>query len=323
MGGQGGGNESETDVGGAGVGAFGLPRRRPVAAAVVGGAQEGAPLDDVLGHPGLPRIAAGGRIGQHRVVLAGEVIVAGPVPVRRPLPDIARHVPESIAIGGEAAHRSGAGEAIVSGVADGKLPLPGVGQAGAPGVAPAEGPIPQAAPGGELPLGLAGEGGAGPGRVGLRIRQRHLHHRMVEPVVDGTAGALGMAPVGPGHPLPPAELLQGLAGGGEPEHHRARASLGGGELRELLLGQGPLRLGAVAGGGHEGGEGAVGHLRAGDAVGLQPHRRLRRRLLRQAARRADAVVTAGDRRHRRRAGVRRRGGGGPQQHHPHPQSQDQ
>ena len=41
--------QAEADVGGAGVGALGLPGRRPVTAAVGLGAEERAPFDHMLG----------------------------------------------------------------------------------------------------------------------------------------------------------------------------------------------------------------------------------------------------------------------------------
>src|SRR5262249_59061911 len=52
--------------------------------------------------------------------------VGSDIPVRGPLPDIADHVVEAVAVGREGAHRGGAFVAVLAQVLPGELALPGV-----------------------------------------------------------------------------------------------------------------------------------------------------------------------------------------------------
>src|SRR5215469_10621380 len=73
-----------------------LPRCRAVSCAVVGSTQKGAALDDAAW-----RLAAGQReILQLRSARIGRLLsrVARPIPIACPLPDIADHVVEAVAV---------------------------------------------------------------------------------------------------------------------------------------------------------------------------------------------------------------------------------
>jgi hypothetical protein len=116
------------------------------------------------------------------------------VPVVGPLPDIADHVEQAVAVRREGTHRRGALKAIQAAVVVGELPLKGVGHRPAAGVellAPGELRILEAAAGGPLPLRFAGEGLAGPGGVGQGILVRHMNHGMMVTPLDRAAGPSG------------------------------------------------------------------------------------------------------------------------------------
>ena len=77
--------------GGADVGALGLPGLRPVAAAVILGTEERAPLDHMLGYARITGIARGCSAVDHRIVASGEGPVAHGIPILGPFPDVAGH----------------------------------------------------------------------------------------------------------------------------------------------------------------------------------------------------------------------------------------
>src|SRR5207247_2626989 len=111
----------------AGLGLALAARAGAVALAVAVGAQERPAALHALGLPPPVRVDAAG--GTRRVVAAAPRarLVAGAIPVGAPLPDVARHVGQPIAVGRVAAHGGGAREAIQLRVLAGELPLPGVG----------------------------------------------------------------------------------------------------------------------------------------------------------------------------------------------------
>src|SRR5262245_59170269 len=112
-----------------------MARRRAIAAAVVGRAQErpsleylAADLDlGLTGVEALPFAAATGISGDAAGLRCLRAVVPG-VPVGRPLPDVADHVIEAVAVGREDANRRRAPVAVRAQVLVGKRPLPGVGQ---------------------------------------------------------------------------------------------------------------------------------------------------------------------------------------------------
>src|SRR5215475_10067185 len=109
-----------------------LSRRRTIARAVVGSAQVRAALDDAAW-----RLAG----SQRQIVQFGAARidrclprVPRAIPVGRPLPNIADHIVEAVAVRLEAADRRGPGVAVLVGVVDGEDALPGVGDGLAFGV---------------------------------------------------------------------------------------------------------------------------------------------------------------------------------------------
>ena len=102
-----------------------LPRRRSIASAVIGGTQMRTALDDAarrlpVGDTGGHKFRTGGIDGIH-------TRMTGPIPVARPLPDIANHIVEPVAVRLEASDRRGSGMPVVLGVEDRKDALPGIG----------------------------------------------------------------------------------------------------------------------------------------------------------------------------------------------------
>jgi hypothetical protein len=128
------------------------------------------------------------------------------VPVGGPLPDVADHVDQAVAVGRVAADRCGPDVPVLGGVVHREITLPGVGHPAAGRgelVAPGElGPV-QPAAGGELPLGLGRHRLAGPGRVRLDIGPGDVHDRVVRLALDRAAGAVRVPPVGARHIRPP------------------------------------------------------------------------------------------------------------------------
>src|SRR5262245_8353969 len=166
-----------------------MPGRRPVAAAVVRRAQVRAALEHLPWNPDLRLarvvallLARPARISRRATGLAlGGGMRLG-VPVLGPLPGVADHVVEAIAVRREGGHRRRALETVLVQVLVRELALPGVGHVPAAGrelVAPGELGAIGAAARGQLPLGLRRQVLAGPARVGLRIGEAHVHHWVV------------------------------------------------------------------------------------------------------------------------------------------------
>ena len=105
---------------------------------------------------------------------------------------------------------------------------------GIPGVTPGKDAILQAASGREFPLGFARQEPTGPAGEGIGVLVGHLHHRVLASPGQIAIGALGMAPVGPRNPVPPAELLDGSAAAHGLEHQRTWGPLAGLQLGELF-----------------------------------------------------------------------------------------
>src|SRR6516165_3079770 len=101
-----------------------LPRGRAIARAVIGSAQKRAALDDPAW-----RLTA----GQCEILQFGSARIdrclarmARPIQVTRPLPDIADHVVEAVAVRLEAADRRGPYVAVLVAVVDGEDALPAI-----------------------------------------------------------------------------------------------------------------------------------------------------------------------------------------------------
>src|SRR5207302_1158657 len=105
---------------------------------------------------GALRVAAGAGGGRR---------VAGAVPIGTPLPHVARHVVQAVAVGREGGDRGETAEAVLAAVLEGERALPDVGHPAAAGpelVAPVVRFAVQAAAGGALPLRLGRQALAGP-----------------------------------------------------------------------------------------------------------------------------------------------------------------
>ena len=241
---------AKSDVTGRRIDGLCVSRGRPVAPAVVGRAQMRAALQHLARDldvglagvvarglrpaPGVVGDAAGlGRVG----------LVAGREPVAGPLPDIADHVGEAVAVGGERADGGGARHpAAAQGLAR-KLTAPDVGHALAAGrelFAPGEFDAVQSAAGRKFPLGLGRQVLAGPSRIGERVGVRDMHDRVVvEPAYPGLR-PLGMAPIGALHigpPLAPVAEIDTMA----PRHEDERARIQHvGQRAGVVLGVGCL-----------------------------------------------------------------------------------
>ena len=206
-------------------------------------------------------------------------VEARAVPVRAPLPDVARGVVEAEAVGREGARGRGSEVAVVRRVARREVALPDVAavlaarlQLVAPGVAT---PL-EAAAGRVLPLRLGREARAGPRAVGRRVLPGDVDDRVVHARLDVRGGALRVTPVGAEDLPPPGRrgerarrrgvLRQELL-----EDERPAVALGvraiargGDELGELLVRDG----GGVDGEGAQG-DGADGALAVlGEALGV-------------------------------------------------------
>src|SRR5262249_15485697 len=159
-----------------------------------------------------------------------------PIPIARPLPDIADHVVEAVAVRLEAADWRGPYVAVLVGVVDGKDALPGVGDRLALGIERARPVVLAAAAAarGEFPLRLGRELAPTPARIGERILVSDMHDGMIVLVFNRAAGPSRRAPVGARHVLEPLRDAAAARDiGGRDEHHRAG--------NEQLLGHAGMR----------------------------------------------------------------------------------
>src|SRR5262249_4516914 len=146
------------------------PGAGPEAPAVRRVAQKRAALLAAQRRIGLPRVQAPlgpGRIDDHPLAGAPAVQI-DLVPVAAPLPDVAGHVVQAVAVGRERLHRRGALVAVPGRVLPRELALPAVAlrlllREGL--VAPGVGLAFQTAPGGELPFRLGRQSLPGPLRI--------------------------------------------------------------------------------------------------------------------------------------------------------------
>ncbi len=189
---------------GRGVGRLALPRRRPVAQAIVGRAEVRAALE----HPARDvRVGLSGRVallgGLDPRVARGAarlrylVGVARREEVARPLPHVAGHVVQPVAVGGEGADRRRALVAVGQEVLPGELALPRIRRHASFGrelVAPREDGALQPTARGELPLCLGRQRLSGPSRIRVRVLVRYMHHRVVVTPVERARWSFGVAP---------------------------------------------------------------------------------------------------------------------------------
>src|SRR5499433_3984675 len=127
------------------------------------------------------------------------------IPVARPLPDIADHVVEAVAVRLEAADRRGPYVAVLVGVVDGEDALPGIRDRLAVGIERAR-PVVLAvatAARGEFPLRLGREFTPAPAHISERILVGDVYDRMIVLARDRAAGTGRLTPIGAGDILPP------------------------------------------------------------------------------------------------------------------------
>src|SRR5262249_26775305 len=182
---------AKTDVAGGRIDRLALPRRGPVAQAVVGRAEVGTALYHAASdmRARLARRATGffaalGRLGKR---------------TRRPLPDVAEHVVEAIPVGGKGIDGRGALVSIELEVLPRESALPGIGHrppVGGERFPPRVGRALEAAAGREFPFGFDRQLLSSPGRVGTRIFVSDVHDGMVIATGDAAVGTLGMSPIG-------------------------------------------------------------------------------------------------------------------------------
>ena len=128
------------------------------------------------------------------------------IPIAGPLPDIADHVVQPVAVRRKRRHRRRALKAVAAKILARKFALPGIGHVLAVGrelVAPGKLGAVEPAARGELPFGLGRNVFAGPLGVGQRVGERHVHDRMIVEIIDVALRAVGMAPVGTLEKSPP------------------------------------------------------------------------------------------------------------------------
>ena len=145
--------------------------------------------------------------------------------IRRPLPDIADHVVDAVAIRRERLDRRRALITIERLVLVRKRPLPGVGHLFSRGrqfIAPGEFRPLETAARRVLPLGLGRQFLARPTRVSLRVAIGDMHDRVVVEPADRTARPVRPAPVGAEFEPPPLRPIVEIDWRiGRREHERA------------------------------------------------------------------------------------------------------
>src|ERR1044071_8099066 len=233
-------------------------RRRPVAPAIVRRAQVRSAFHDFAWYAAAPgrQIEALISIAAARV----DACAAGMhglrvrlIPIRGPFPAVAAQVVEAVAVGREAADRSGAFEAVVFEILPGEASLPSVSHVLAGRrelLAPDELGSLESTARGELPYRLGRQLFSEPFGVGDGVLEGDVHDGMARALFDGALRSLGVAPIGAGNVAPPLEAIPeihrtgGLAedDGGGHEHLRLRAGIVGGIRRPLGDGDVARRL---------------------------------------------------------------------------------
>jgi hypothetical protein len=217
-------------VPGGGVDRLALAGRGTVAQAVARSAQMRAALDhlardsrrQVAARLGDDRVAEDGRAARRCSLTRASAGVPRPEEVAGPLPHVAGHVEQAVAVGRECSGRRGALEAIQEQVLPRELALPGVGEVPATGrefVTPHVDRAVEAPAGGELPLGFRRQRLARPRGVGLGVGIRNVRDRVPVPAPYVAIRTLGMPPARAGQVRPPlAEVAQIHRPRGAAEH---------------------------------------------------------------------------------------------------------
>src|ERR1700730_4674085 len=141
---------------------------------------------------------------------------------RCPLPNIANHVVEPVAICGKGIDRRSALVSIYLEVLPWESTLPSVRHwppLRSKRLAPRVSGAVQAAASGEFPFGLDRQLLPSPGSVCASILVSDVNHRMVITAVDGAVRTFGMPPIRPGRIFPPTTIVAQMHGATRlPEH---------------------------------------------------------------------------------------------------------
>src|SRR6476661_10141468 len=182
-----------------------MPRSRPVTSAVIRRAQMRAAFDDLPWnlYIGRSRVVTAGFAAAARVLwnaasLRGIRLVLWRIPVCRPLPDVADHVVQTVAVRRECGDRRGTLEAVGIGVLVRKATLPGVSHVTALRcelIAPREFGAVEPAARRKLPFRFSWQILASPLRIGERIVECHMHDWMIVKTTNVASGSVGMPPL--------------------------------------------------------------------------------------------------------------------------------
>src|SRR5512133_3486500 len=186
----------------------------PVTAAVVRRTKERAALDDAprdrdIRHLWIATLHSK-QLNIHGSTTGSNHRMSRRVPVRGPLPHIADHVVDPIAIGWKLSDRCSPLIPIRGQVLPGKLALPGichVFSAWSKVFPPRVGCVLQSTSRGVLPLCFRRNLFPHPLCVGLGVLVRNVNDRMLCPLVDGTLGAFGVSPICSRNVLPPVVMI--------------------------------------------------------------------------------------------------------------------
>jgi hypothetical protein len=200
--------------------------------------------------------------------------VARPIPVARPLPYVADHVVEAIAVRLEAADRRGRGIAVLVRVVEGEDALPGIGDRLALGIESARPVVLAVAPAarGEFPLRLGRQLAPAPTRIGERILVGDVHDGLIVLAVNRAARACRGAPIRARHVLEPlSDPAAACDIGRRNKHHGPRSEqlLRHAGMRRRI--EPALRQRDVSRGRHEFPKLRVGHLVAIDPKAVDTH----------------------------------------------------
>src|ERR1700730_15037130 len=142
---------------------------------------------------------------------------------RCPLPNIANHVVEPVAICGKGIDRGSALVSIYLEVLPGESTLPSVRHwppLRSKRLAPRVSSAVQAPASGEFPFGFDRQLLPSPGSVRASILVSDVNHRVIIPTVDGAVRTFGMPPIRPGRIFPPSTVVTQIHGATRlPEHH--------------------------------------------------------------------------------------------------------
>src|SRR5690242_2954356 len=190
-----------------------MARGWPITAAIVQRAQVRAALQDLAGNfdsrlAGIVTLIlspAAWIFGNAARLLRFGLMPGGP-PVGGPLPDVADHVVDAVAVRRKGRDRRGALESILAEIPDGEIALPCVRHvlaAGRKRIAPGIFLAVETAARREFPLGFRRQILVRPLRVSERIAVRHMNDGVIVEPLDVALGPIGSAPVGVLHETPP------------------------------------------------------------------------------------------------------------------------